>query len=234
MPVLPKFASWCRNVFSQQRIDADLDEEVRSFAGLLADEKMQNGTSPDNARRQAILEMDGMENVKEQVRDARTGSLFTGWMQDLRYALRMFKKNPGFSIAAIVALALGIGANTAIFSVVNSVLLRPLPYSDPDNLVVILHGENNPVAPANYLDWRSQNHVFSDMGAAEFWTPNLADEDRPEHLFALKMTPSMFPVLGVQPLLGRTFTAGEDTEGRDREVVLSYRIWQRRYAGDPA
>jgi putative ABC transport system permease protein len=232
VPFLPKFASWCRNVFRQQQVDTDLDEEVRAYAGLLADEKIQNGTPPNLARRQAILEIDGMENVKEQVRDARTGSLFTGWMQDLRYAGRMFRKNPGFTIAAIIALALGIGANTAIFSVVNSVLLRPLPYNDPDKLVVVLHGGNNPVAPANYRDWRDQNHVFESMGAAEYWTPNLSSEDLPEHIWGLKLTSNMFPLLGVQPLIGRTFTSEAEVEGRDHEVVLSYRLWQRRFNGD--
>jgi len=89
------------------------------------------------------------------------------------------------------------------------------------------------VAPANYLDWRDQNHVFESMGAAEYWTPNLADENRPEHLYGLKLSPSMFPLLGVQPLMGRTFQSGEDVEGRDHEIVLSYRLWQRQFAGDP-
>jgi putative ABC transport system permease protein len=226
-------ANFLRNVFRQQQVDRDLDAELRSYVDALADEKTRSGMSRELAEREARIELEGAEQVKERVREERSGALMQGAMQDVRYAGRMLVKNPGFSFAAILALALGIGANTAIFSVVNSVLLKPLPYQDPERLVVLLHGAHNPVAPANYLDWRAQNHVFSEIGAAEFWTPNLADEDRPEHLWALKLTPSMFPVLGVEPLLGRTFAASEDVAGRDHEVVLSYRIWQRRFGGDP-
>jgi putative ABC transport system permease protein len=233
MAMLTRMASFLRNVFRRRQVDNDLDAEVRSYLNLLTEEKMQSGMNREQADRAARLELEGVEQVKERVRDARSGALWHGMLQDARYAARMLVKNPAFSCAAILALALGVGANTAIFSVVNAVLLRPLPYHEPDRLVVLLHGANNPVAPANYLDWRQQNHVFSETGAAEFWTPNLADEDRPEHLWAMKLTPSMFPVLGVEPLLGRTFAADEDNPGRDQEVVLSYRIWQRRFGGDP-
>src|SRR5438552_2973439 len=97
-------------------------------------------------------------------------------LKDLQYALRQLARVPGFTIVAVLAIALGIGANTAIFSVVNGVLLRPLPYHDPNRLVTVLHNYDNPVAPANYLDWRAQNHVFDDMGAAELWTANLSGD----------------------------------------------------------
>ena len=233
MSYFHRIASFWRNVFQQPKQDRDLDAELRAHIDLLVHEKMVSGMSESEARRHATIEFEGVEQVKEQVRDIRAGSVFTGWMQDIRYAFRMMRKNPGFTVAAVVALALGIGANTAIFSVVNTVLLRPLPYEDPDRLVFVAHNQSNPVAPANYIDWRQQNHVFSEMGAAELWSPNLADNDRPEHLRGLKLTASMFPVLGVQPLLGRVFTAEEDVPGRDHEVVLSYRIWQRRFAADP-
>lgn len=154
-------------------------------------------------------------------------------LQDFRYALRQLRKARGFTTVAVVTLALGIGANTAIFSVVNAVLLRPLPYMDDDQLVVILQQGRNPVSPANFLDWREQNHVFEQIGAAEFWTPNLTGTDNPEKLWALHLTPSIFPMLGVQPLLGRTFLSEEQETGKEHEVMLSYTLWQSHFAGDP-
>src|SRR5881392_904757 len=120
--------------------------------------------------------------------------IITGVMHDFRYALRQLRKAPGFAMVAVVTLALGIGANTAIFSVVNAVLLRPLPYKDDDRLVVILQQGRNPVSPANFLDWRDQNHVFEEIGAAEYWTPNLTGTDNPEKLWALHVTPDIFPM----------------------------------------
>ncbi len=124
----------------------------------------------------------------------------------------------------MIALALGIGANTAIFSVVNAVLLRPLAYKDPERLVTVLHYGDDPVAPANYIDYRDQSHSFEAMGAAEWWSPNLTGSDPAEHLLGLHVTQNLLPMLGVEPLLGRVFAAGEDREGGEHEVVLSYRL----------
>jgi len=154
-------------------------------------------------------------------------------LQNLRYTIRKLRKSPGFTAVAVVTLALGIGANTAIFSVVNSVLLRPLPYKDDGRLVVILSNGHNPVAPANFIDWRSQSQSFSQMGAAEYWTPNLTGTDNPEKLWALHVTPDIFPMLGVQPLLGRMFLPEEQEAGKEHEVMLSYSLWQSHFAGNP-
>ena len=153
--------------------------------------------------------------------------------QNLRYTIRALRKSPGFTAVAVITLALGIGANTAIFSVVNAVLLRPLPYKDDSRLVVILNKGRNPVAPANFIDWRSQSQSFSQMGAAEYWTPNLTGTDNPEKLWALHVTPDIFPMLGVQPLLGRMFLPEEQQAGKEHEVVLSYSLWQSHFAGNP-
>ncbi len=139
----------------------------------------------------------------------------SGLIQDVRYALRQLRKNPGFTAVAALTLALGIGANTAIFSVVNAVLLRPLPYKDDGQLVVILNKGRDPVAPANFVDWRSQSQSFSRMGAAEYWTPNLTGTDNPEKLWALHVTPDIFPLLGVQPLVGAHVPSGR-TRRRQR------------------
>src|SRR5215471_16597446 len=155
-----------------------------------------------------------------------------GTREDLRYGFRMLRKSPGFTAVAVITLAVGIGANTAIFSAVNAVLLRPLPYQDPGRLVVILHDGHNPVAPANFIDWRNQSSSFEGMGAAEYWTPNLTGSDRPEKLWALHISSDILPLLGIQPVLGRTFLPEEDNPGRDHEVILSYSLWQRRFSGD--
>ncbi|HVH85868.1 MAG TPA: ABC transporter permease [Terriglobales bacterium] len=152
-------------------------------------------------------------------------------LQDLRYSLRNLLKSPGFTAVALVTLALGIGANTAIFSVVNAVLLRALPYADPDRLVVVLHEGHSGNSSANFLDWRRDNQVFENMGAAEGWTPNLTGVDKPEAVSGLHVTSDIFPVLGVRPILGRTLTPDEDQPGHDHEVVLSYGVWQRRFGG---
>ncbi len=154
-------------------------------------------------------------------------------LQDVRYAVRQLRKSPVFTVVAVLAIALGIGANTAIFSVVNAVLLRPLPYRDADRLVTLLHDYDHPVAPANYLDWRAQNHVFEDMGVAENWTPNLSGSGQAESVNALQVSSNLLPMLGVQPLLGRYFLLDEEQAGKEHEVILSYRLWQRRFGGDP-
>ncbi len=153
-------------------------------------------------------------------------------LQDLRYAVRAMRRAPGFTAAAALALALGIGANTAVFSVVNAVVLRPLAYRDPDRLVTLLHDGRNPVAVANYVDWRDRSRSFEAMAAADYWTPNLTGVDRPERLWGLKVTANLLPMLGVEPLLGRLFLPGEDQEGSEQEAVLGYGLWQRRFNGD--
>jgi putative ABC transport system permease protein len=165
-------------------------------------------------------------------------------LADLRYGLRILRQAPAFTVIAICALALGIGANTAIFSTLDSVVLRPLPYHDPDRVVMVFEDSShigfphNTPAPANYFDWKAQNHVFSDMAAARYrgmslTSINPGDGGTPEQLKGQAVTPNLFSVLGVQPLLGRTFSEEEDRGGA-QVVVISYGLWQRRYLGDPA
>ncbi|MDT7603527.1 MAG: hypothetical protein QOF61_1524 [Acidobacteriota bacterium] len=163
--------------------------------------------------------------------------------QDVRYGLRMLRRSPGFTLIAILALALGIGANTAIFSVVNAMLLRPLPFADPDRVVTVWETNpnlsakylrtHNEASPANFNDWRTQNTVFASIGAFRWNTFNLTGTDNPEQLLGNRATASLFQTLGVKPLLGRTFTDAEDADGAPRVVVLSYGLWQRRFGADP-
>ncbi|HEY4217865.1 MAG TPA: ABC transporter permease [Gemmatimonadaceae bacterium] len=152
--------------------------------------------------------------------------------RDVRFAARSLARTPAFTIAAALTLALGIGATSAMLSVVNGVLLKPLPYANSDQLVVVLHRGNDPVAPGNFLDWRVQTRSFTDLAAAEYWTPNLTGADQPEQIHALHLTAGMLPMLGVQPLLGRVFTESEDVPGAAHVAVMSYGLWQRHFAGD--
>jgi len=154
-------------------------------------------------------------------------------IKDIRFGVRSLIKRPGFTALAIITLALGIGASTAIFSVVDAVLIRPLPYENHERLAVILHDGDAPVSPANFADWRDQSRSFESMGAAEYWTPNVTGAGEPEKIWALHVTPSIFPMLGIAPLLGRTFLAEEGERGAEHEVVIGYSIWQRRFGGDP-
>ncbi len=232
MSFLSRIISFARNLLQKRERDADIDNEIRSQLELLTDQKIKEGLSPDEARRAAKIELGGVEQLKEQVRAVRTGAWLDSLLQDIRFALRMLRKNPGFTAVAVLTLALGIGANGAIFSVVNSVLLHPLAYKNPDQLVTILHYGTSPISPANYLDYRRQSTSYEDMGAAEYWSPNLTGVQSPEHLLGLHVTQSMLPLLGIRPALGRLFVQGEDTAGNDHEVILSYGLWQRRFSGD--
>jgi putative ABC transport system permease protein len=216
-----------RQLMGRVPVERELDEELREYVRLLTEEKLASGLRPLAARRAALLEVGGVEQVKENVRSVRAGQAIEIVARDLRQGFRSLMRTPGFTIAALVALALGVGASTAVFSVVDAVLLRPLGYAEPDRLVVLLHESAGPVSPANYLDWKEQSASFEAMGAAEYWTADLTGEERPERLRGLRLTPEVLPMLGVKPLLGRVLTAEEG------EVVLSYRLWQRRWAGDP-
>jgi putative ABC transport system permease protein len=157
-------------------------------------------------------------------------------LNDVRLGLRTLRKSPAFAIAAITTLALGIGANTAIFSVLNATLLRPLPYRDPSRLVFLqesIKGRSIPVGPATYYDWRAQANSYESMAAAQAWVAVLAGTERSEQIPAIRATAGLFEVLGAKPMLGRTFARDEDLPGKDQVVVLSYRLWQISFGADP-
>jgi putative ABC transport system permease protein len=160
--------------------------------------------------------------------------------EDLRFSVRTFRKNPGFFLAAILALALGIGVNSAMFSVIDGVLVRPLPFPQSDRLVNVWETEPSrnlprfPVAPANYYDWRKQNQVFSALGSYQSTTFNIAtSEGAPERYVGVTCDRGLFDALGVAPLLGRVFTADEEPAGRNGVLVLGYGVWKHRFGGDP-
>jgi len=157
-------------------------------------------------------------------------------LADVRYAIRMLAKSPAFTFIAVLTLALAIGANTAIFSVVNAVLLRPLPYPNADQLIRVFGTQPTldeaPTSPANFLEWRNENQVFSRIATWNGQGFNLTGTDKPERVIGARVSSDIFQLLGVQPLLGRDFTADEDRDGADRVVILSYEFWQSRFAGD--
>jgi len=234
-------------LFSRQRRERELNDEIESHFALHIEDNIRAGMSLAEARRAAILKFGGVEAAKESYRDRRSVPFLEILGQDLRYAMRTLRKNPGFAAVAIATLALGIGANTAMFSVVQAVLLRPLPYPQPDRLVEIT--ETNPlkrwthnvVAPANYADWRRMNTVFRDIAAyagvddkrASIFDFFLTGSGDPQRLRSILVTGNLFDVLGAAPLTGRVFTDQETFGGHERVAVLSYGLWQTQFAGDP-
>ncbi|HYU98028.1 MAG TPA: ABC transporter permease, partial [Pyrinomonadaceae bacterium] len=159
-------------------------------------------------------------------------------LKDFRYGIRSLLKRPSFTAIAVITLALGIGANTAIFSLVNAVLLRSLPFADPDRLVMIWEDASfagfprNTPAPANYVDWKTQGQSFADMAAQDMRSFNLTGDGEPEKVEAFGVTANFFPLLGIKPALGRVFTNEEDTPGANKVVIINYNLWQQRYGGE--
>jgi putative ABC transport system permease protein len=226
------------SLFDGGRGDREMNAELESHLQLHIDDQMRQGATPEEARRRAVMKLGGVEPAREAYRDRQRLPLVETTVRDIRYALRALVARPGFSVAAILVLALGIGANTAIFSVVYAVLLRPLPYADPGRLVQVWHvpppkafpGMTRfSVSPANYLDWKRQNHVFERMSIMRFALFNLGHSGEPETLRGEAVEADFFPMLGVPPILGRTFTADEARLGGPKVVVLGHALWTRRF-----
>ena len=231
---------------------AEIVEELAQHLEEVYERSLKAGATAAEAKETALLELAGNDLLREIQRSQKPvrqapvletsgrSNLLADFLHDLRYALRMLLKNPGFTIVAVIALALGIGANTAIFSVVNTVLLRPLPYRDPERLVMVWedaskHGyPRDTPAVANYVDWRDQNQVFESMAAIADESFNLTGAGDPERLEGRSVSANLFPMLGVDPQIGRVFSAAEDQPGAQRVVLLSYGLWQRRFGGDPS
>src|SRR5579884_711895 len=236
MDLLSWFNSKCR-----KKRDADLERELRSHIEAEAEEQLARGASPEGARRAAFLQFGNPALTAEATRDAWGWATLDRLSQDLRFALRTLHKNLGYTALAVAILALGIGANTAMFTAVNAALLKPLPFPQPDRLVQVLHlapknvssGGMFGVATGNFVEWRAQQRSFDGIALYHFHGLNLTGGDRPERLPGAEVSEDFFRVFRVQPLVGRGFTAEEMQPGRDREVVLSYEAWQENFGGDP-
>jgi len=238
MEWLHRISSFISNLFRQKPLDRELDDDVDGYLAMLVEEKLASGLNPPEARRQAMLEMGGLTQVKELTRDARAGSLLISFFQDLRYALRMFRKKRSFTIFALLSLCVGIGVNTAIFSVLHAVLLEPLPYKDPKQLAIVwsvFPGEGLSRSPASgpELDeLRKRSRLFQAFGGIWVGSGALIGEGEPEQIKLGQVTGNFFTVLGTRAALGRTFFPDEEG-GRAPVIILSDGLWRRRYATDP-
>jgi predicted permease len=226
-----------RTLFAGHTLDADVDEELRAHLDLLIDEKVRAGMRPDAARRAALLEIGGIEQVKEAVRHVRVGFWIDSLWRDVRYGARLLLRNPRLTLVAVLSLALGIGLNTAVYSIIHAVFVRSLPYAEPDRIVSV--AQTHPAYPrplgvsaANYFDWRRQNHVFERMAAYEPTDAVLSGEVAPERVLALRVSADYFAVLGVPPALGRGFDAADDQPNAST-LIISDALWRRRWHGDP-
>ncbi len=227
------------SLFRRERLERELDAELRYHIDMLVEQNLKTGMSPAAARREAVRVFGTVAAVKDDVRDSWLSRFVEVAAQDVRYGVRSLRRNPGFALVIIITMALGIGANTAIFSVVNGVLLRPLPYQDGDKLVVLHQGEGDPVAndlgfsPKDMDDYRQARSL---SGVVEFHNMffNLIGRAEPERLSTGVVSANYFDVLGVKPLYGRTFVAADDAPGAPAVLVLSNKYWERSFAGDPS
>jgi putative ABC transport system permease protein len=216
-------------------VDREMDEEMRFHLEMESEERMRFGATPADARRTARLSFGGVDRYKEEGREARTGRWWEELRQDARYSARVLSRSRGFATIGILTLALGIGADTAIFSVVRGVLLRPLPYADPERLVAVqsvIRGTPTAVSPPDFVDWRAQTHAFSSLAAFFVSTTNLTGSGDAERLTQARVSSNFFDLIGMQPALGRGFRPGEDRVDAPRVAVLSDGLWRRRFGAD--
>jgi putative ABC transport system permease protein len=233
-------SNWLRSLFRKETVERELGSELRFHIERQVEENLAAGMSPQEARRAAVREFGGVEQVKEDCRDTRRANYVENLIKDIRYGFRMFRKSPSFTFFAVAVLALGIAANSAIFSIADNVLVRPLPYRDSDRLVMVWEDASaygfpkDTPAPGNFSDWKSRNQVFEDVAALPYGGYfNLTGNGTPEQLEGKKVTANLFSLLGVSPALGRDFRPEDDVPGAPRVAILSYGLWRRRFGGDP-
>ncbi len=235
---IEKMQQRLRSLFHREDADYELDDELRDHIEQKTQLYVSQGIAPAEARRRALLELRGVERVKEACRDARGTRWLDDLVHDLRYALRMLRKSPGFTLIVILTLALGIGATSGVFSVVNGVLLQPLPYAHPEQLVSLNESKLNftqgSIPYPNFKDWQKNNTTFSSMAISRPFSYTLTGTGEPERLQARLVTSDFFTVFGVKPAAGRAFLPGEDQIGAAPLAMISASLWQRKFGGDPA
>lgn len=241
MPLFAKARHFLRNLFSRRGVDADLHQEVHAHLEMLTEENQREGMSQEEAQRAARIELGGIEQVKEQVREQRLGNWLHSIYSDCCYGLRQLRQSPGFTAVAILTLALGIGANAAIFSLISTFLLRPLPIRHPEQVFAIHQGKQNDssysqqISYPNYKDIRDRNQSLSDLAVFRFDPMSLSHNGSNERVWGYLVSANYFDLLGVKPLLGRVFLPEEGITPNARPVVvMTYGCWRRRFAGNPA
>jgi predicted permease len=236
---------WLRLIYSRlygllrkNRIEREMEEEIRFHLRMRAREKIERGMRPEEAEREARRRFGNVGHLKDLGRDIKGGGFMETLLQDVRYGARMLLKSPGFTLVAVITLALGIGATTTIFSLVNGYLLRQLPYPDSERLVLIneISAQRGPmggISFANLLDWREQNQVFTGIAAWSNGSYTLTGDGDPEQIPGSSISYNAFEVLGVSPVLGRTFRPEEDRPEHGLVVILGHGLWERRFGAKP-
>jgi putative ABC transport system permease protein len=227
-----------RALRQRETVIDEIDREMRSHVELQVEANIRAGMSPREAREQAMRSFGNVNRAVDAAYDVKGGGLFETLLQDIRYGVRMLAKHKAFTAIAVITLALGIGANTAIFSVVNELLLRPLPFRDSERIVMLWEvspggRRQNSASRANFRAWRAQTSSYQHIAAFSYQRYNLTGNGEPEELSVQFATPDFFKVLGVDPILGRTFLPEDDGDGKPLVAVLSYALWQRRFGGQP-
>jgi hypothetical protein len=240
MSLLRNIATGLRSLFRREQVDRESNEELGTYLEMAAAEKMKQGMSRQEALRIVRLERGSPETTKEIVRAGSWETLVEACWQDLRFGQRMLRKTPGFTTVAVLTLALGIGANAAIFSYIDAWFIKPLPYPKPDRLVIFetqdkKHGWTNGgvTSTADFFDFQKQSTSFEQTVAWGGASLNLTGDGLPELVDGGRVSWNFFDTLGAKPILGRTFTAEDDRSGAPHVAILSQGLWQGRYAGDP-
>src|SRR5262245_24261679 len=236
--MLSKLKTALRALLRKSQADRDLDDELRRHIELQTEQNIRLGMNPEEARYAALKAFGGVEQAKEFSRDARGVRWLEELWQDLRYGARMLAKNPGFAMVSVLTLAVGIGANSAIFSVVNAVLLNPFAYPDADRIMNLSTYEpaqpeyERGVSYLNFLDWQKQQSVFTHLAATSHQIFNLTGGGEPELVNGAPISPEAFSLLEFAPYLGRVFTAEDNRLDSTRTATLSYAFWRRRFGGE--
>ena len=234
-------------VFGSSKSERDLSAEIESHLQLHVDDNVRAGMTPAEARRRAVIALGSVEGTKEAYRDRRGLPAFESLVRDVRYGIRTLIKSPGFAVAGIVILGLGIGVNTAIFTVVNAVVLKPLPFADADRIVRLWHTppqstfagiEIFALSPANFIDWEAQSEVFEKMAIYRGGRWTLTGQGEPDAVVVYRGSADLLPILGVQPMIGRGFTTGRGrperpAHGPALQRLLAHALWRRSIGDRP-
>ena len=238
--------AWIRRLFGllpSSRSDRELSAELESHIQLHTDDNIRSGMSPGEARRTALVALGGLEQTKEQYRDRRTLPTFDSFVRDIRYGTRALWRTPGFAIAGILILGLGVGVNSAIFTLVDTVVLRPLPFADADRIMRLWHtppqalfpgAPTFPLSPANFIDWEAQNQTLERMAIYRTGRQTLTGQGEPDAVFVVRASADFLPILGLAPTRGHGFTKEDDNAGGPRTALLSEKFFRSRFGGDPS